>query len=158
MNQINATINLDSKRLNVPRVPIHPRLGHSFAVELVNAPDDVLDVFVRIFRPDGSYFDFPANERPNGVWLVYIIGTAFTTVGSSVYEIHATDARGNPTALGFGTVFVEPFSVTTTPIQPGAVITVAQIPTADGAMVQIRMVQDEVGQWVYEALVPGGES
>ena len=152
MDQYNAIINCRPSDLSHENERICVRLGHSIRAAVKSVPDDVTDVFLRVFKPDGSYFDFPTNERPNGIHTVYVIGTAFPDVGESRYEVHASDALGNPTAIASGRLKILPFSVSSTPIAPGSTVTVAQIPTVDGAMVQIQMVRDEVGQWVYRAV------
>jgi len=152
MDQYNAIINCRTRNLGLDAETVTARKGHSIRVAVKSAPDDVTALFVRVFKPNGAYFDFPANMRPSGVWTCQIIGTAFPDEGEARYEVHATDSAGNPTAIATGALHVLPFSVTSTPIAPGATVTVAQIPAADGSMVQIQMVQDEVGQWVYRAL------
>lgn len=149
--QINARIKLNPERLNFPLSMIYARVGHSFVLLVEKVPEDCTDPFVRIFRPDGAYFDIPGNIGEDGC-LFYIIGTCFPFVGNAYYEIHATDASGNPTALGEGMLNIKPFSVSTDPMQPGAPVNVAQIPAAGGGYVQIRMVKDSAGEWVYEAL------
>jgi len=152
MDQLNALIELNPRRLGAQLVSMTARTGHSMRIALKGVPGDVTGVFLRIFKPNGAYFDFPCNEHPNGAWTVYVIGTAFPDQGDATYEVHATDALGHPTALGMGALSVLPFSVTSTPITPGSTVTVAQVPTSDGSFVQIQMVQDEVGQWVYRAV------
>lgn len=148
-------IKVDVDRINFPTATIHARVGHSRSFCFVGVPQDVQDLFVRIFKPDGSYFDMPANPRPGGAWDCYVIGTCFPCVGSAHYELHGTDPMGNPTAVAYGLVNVGPFSVTTAPIEPGSVMTVERIPTRDGAMVQVLMVRDEAGAWVLDAVVEG---
>ena len=151
-DMVNANVVVNARRLDWPLRAWHARVGHSFSARLHGVPGDVTGVFARVFRVDGSYSDFRANMRPNGEWLLYVIGTAFPSVGSARYELHGTDARGNATALGCGLLDVRGFSVTAEPVEPGAALTVAQIPTADGSFVQIRMVRDTSGEWVYEAV------
>lgn len=152
MDQLNAIITCRATRLGLDAETIEARVGHSSRIGLKCVPDDITRIVLRVFRMDGSYHDIPANRHPNGNCTVYVIGTCFPAVGTARYEVHALDARGNPTAIAAGKLVIAPFSVSTEPVSPGSEITVAQIPTADGAMVQIRMVQDESGQWVYQAV------
>lgn len=154
MEQTNATVRVDAARLNFPLAPLHARAGHSFRVLLAGVPADVEGVYVRLFRPDGAYYDVRANEHASGAWTAYAVGTCFPAAGQSSYEVHAEDARGNPTALGAGTLDVAPFSASSSPSEPGAPVRVCEIPTKDGALVQIRMVLDDAGEWVYEAVLP----
>lgn len=156
MEQTNATVRVDAARLNFPLAPLHARAGHSFRMLLAGVPADVEGVYVRLFRPDGAYYDVRANEHAGGAWTAYAVGTCFPAAGRSSYEVHAEDARGNPTALGAGTLDVAPFSASSSPSEPGAPVRVCEIPTKDGALVQIRMVLDDAGEWVYEAVLPEG--
>lgn len=156
MEQTNADVRVDVARLNFPLAPLHARAGHSFAVRLKGVPSDVRGVYVRLFRPDGAYYDIRANEHADGSWTAYAVGTCFPSEGASSYEVHADDAHGNPTSLGAGTLDVAPFSASTSPVEPGEAVRVCEIPTKDGALVQVRMVKDESGEWVYEAVLPDG--
>lgn len=149
--QINARIKLNAERLNFPLSMLYPRTGHSFRLLVEKVPSDCTSPFVRVFRPNGSYFDIPGNIGSSGVTF-YIIGTCFPDAGSAKYEIHATDSEGNPTALGEGLLEIKLFSTTTTPVTPGTPVQVAQIPAQGGGVVQIQMVQDSVGEWTYQAL------
>lgn len=151
MEQTNAIINLAPSRLNFPLAPIYPRRGHSFVFDLRDAPADVTRLFVRIFRPNGAYFDVPANWHEDGRYTAYAIGTCFPDIGCCRYEIHASDYRGNPTALGEGIVTISDFSTTASPAETGEPVQVAQIPARGGGFVNVFMVCDEYGQWVYEA-------
>lgn len=153
MDRVNAIINCNVMRLDRDAETIHARVGHSLRIAAKGVPSDVTGLFIRLFRPDGAYYDVPGNEHPNGIWTIYAIGTTVPSEGDSRYEIHASDAYGNPAAIARGRMKVLPFSTTGTPAEPGEVMTIAQIPTADGAMVQVRMVKDESGSWVYQAVV-----
>lgn len=152
MDQLNAIVTCRVARLGRDSETVEVRAGHSARIGIRGAPDDITRVVLRVFRPDGSYHDIPANRHPNGNCTAYVIGTCFPETGTARYEVHALDARGNPTAIAAGRLVVSPFSVSTDPIEPGAEISVAQVPTRDGAMVQIRMVMDELGNWVYQAV------
>ena len=152
MDQINAIIHCQPGNLARPTAKLTARQGASFVLGAKNVPDDVTQVYLRIFRPDGAYYDIPGNAHAAGRTF-YAIGTCFPDVGSARWELHATDARGNPTALAFGPLEVLPFSAGGDPVTPGETVTVCQIPTADGAMVQVRMVLDETGHWTYQAVV-----
>ena len=112
---VNANVVVDTRRLDWPLQAWHARVGHSFSARIHGVPGDVTDVFARVFRVDGSYSDIKANMRPNGEWLVYVIGTAFPAVGSARYELHGTDAHGNAAALGCGFLDVRDFSASAEP-------------------------------------------
>lgn len=152
MEQINAYIELSPQRLVRPLATAFPRRGHSFVFAFTRAPADVIGLFVRVFRPNGAYFDVPANWHSELRYhSAYAIGTCFPDVGDARYEVHATDARGNPTALGAGALRIADFSTTASPAETGDPVQVAQIPARGGGFVNVLMVKDEHGQWVYEA-------
>lgn len=146
MNQINATINIDPTRLNIPRRAVFALRYHSVTLELVKVPDDVTSIVFRVFKTDGcSYFDIPAHRRPDGTALVYVIGTCFPDPGDVKYEIHAYDARGNMTALGFGMLKVDQFTESGRPIEPGASVPIQTIFDRSGAQHTIMAVPDGMG-------------
>ena len=149
--QMNARIKLNPERLNFPLPMIYARTGHSFRILAEKFPEDCTAPYIRVFRPDGAYFDIPGNIGEDGC-IFYIIGTCFPLVGHASYEIHATDSEGNPTAIGEGKLEIKTFSASSSPLEPGRPVNIAQIPAKGGGFVQVRMVQDETGEWVYEAL------
>ena len=105
MNLVNAKIRLDPERLFLPLRPVHVSQLHSAVFELENVPDDVTSIVMRVFKLDGvSHFDLPGSRCPSGDAIVYAIGTVFPEAGDARYEIHAYDFKGNPTALGSGTL------------------------------------------------------
>ena len=124
MDQVNAIIDLDVTRLNFPLRPMYAKRYKSFVALLKNAPDDVQAVKVRVWKANDPnvYYDFPCNPKPDGSWLCYIIGTAFPESGAARYEVHATDAKDNPTALGAGEVLVGAFAYTNVPATPGTML------------------------------------
>lgn len=151
MENVNAVIDLNVRRLNFPLVPLHPCKGRSFTVLLRNVPADVTDVHLRVFNAEGAFYDIRANERRDGTRLAYVIGTCFPAAANVIYEIHATDARGNPAALGWGVCSVGDFSAPADAVEPSAPLQVAKIPAKDGGWVSVCMIKDEFGNWVYEA-------
>lgn len=134
----NARVRVNPRELGRPLDTLQARFGSSFSLEVVDVPEDVSTVFVRVFRAAAdAYFDCPATQNDNGDWNCYIIGTTFPDVGDAVYEIHATDADGNPTSLGSGKVRIEPFSAGSSPIVQGSEVSVATLPDETGALHQV---------------------
>lgn len=80
-----------------------------------------------------------------------IPATCFPSTGESKYEVHATASDDQPAAIGEGRLLVQPFSVTATPAEPGAVQQVAELPTSDGGTVQVVMVYED-GAWKMRAV------
>lgn len=153
MELSNAIVSVSPMRLDIQLARIHARIGHSAIIRIVRVPDDIQRLFLRVFKADHTYFDIPANEHKTpGVWTARVIGTCFPETGEVKYEVHAEDAEGNSTALGEGIVAIAAFSTTTSPVAVGSPVTVAQVPTPSGSMVQVQMVQDENGQWVFQAV------
>lgn len=149
MNQTNLIAYVDARHLGKPLPPMEARQFASFVLRVCGAPDDATDLFARVFKPDGGYFDIPASRNGNGDWTARIIGTCFPNVGGGFYELHATDADGNPTALGRGRAVVMPFSVGGNAIQPGENVSVAVLPDQTGALHQVVAVNID-GEWTWE--------
>ena len=143
-DQVNAIIDLDVTRLNFPLRPLYARRYKSFVALLRNAPADVQAVKIRLWKAgeENFYYDFPCNPKPDGSWLCYIIGTAFPESGASRYEVHATDAKDNPTALGGGEVLVGAFAYTNVPATPGSTVDIETIHDANGNVLILRAVFD----------------
>ena len=144
MDQVNAIIDIDVTRLNFPLRPMYARRYKSFVALIRNAPDDLQAVKIRVWKAgtENCYYDFPCNPKPDGSWRSYIIGTAFPDVGASRYEVHATDAKGNPTALGRGEILVGKFAYTDVPATPGAEIDIETIHDREGNVLILRAVYD----------------
>lgn len=151
MDQVNAIVDLNVSRLDFPLQPFKARQGHNFVALFRHAPADVTKLYVRVFKENRAYFDLTAHEHVNGDWTVRIPAACFPTTGEFQYEVHATAADDQPAALGEGLLEVRPFSTTTTPIEPGAVQEVAQLPCAGGGFVQVLMKWDG-HEWMPEAV------
>lgn len=158
----NARVRVNPRELDRPLDTLQARFGSSFMLEIVDVPNGVSGVFVRVFRAayDGeAYFDCPANQNDNGDWSCYIIGTTFPDVGEASYEIHATDDMGNPTSLGAGKVRVKPFSSGSSPIPQGSVVSVATLPDETGALHQVVAVNIGTAQepdWTWQVKAVNG--
>ena len=144
MDQVNAIIDCDVTRLNFPLRPFYARRYKSFVALIRKAPDDVQAMKIRVWKAGDAnvYYDFPCNPKPDGSWLCYIIGTAFPESGASRYEVHAADAKDNPTALGAGEVLVGPFAYTEDTATPGAKVDIETIHDARGNVLILRAVYD----------------
>lgn len=147
MNQANIVVTLDPTRLNRPLPLWYARQVHSFVARFRNIPDDVTNVMVRVFKPDGvSYFDIPVNRSAeSSEGIAYVWPMVFETAGESKYEVHAYDYKGNPTALGKGHVEIETFSASGEPLPPGQPVTIMRIADASGAFHNIIAVPDGEG-------------
>lgn len=112
MNQVNAIIRLNPKRLNFPLATLYPLLLHSHVVQIDNIPDDVTSVMLTVFKVnDSAYFNIPVARRPGtSTGYAYILPTCFPAIGSTKYEVHAYDSRGYATGLGAGLVAIGDFS------------------------------------------------
>ena len=151
MEQINASVDCDVARLDAPLRPWKARQGHNFVALFRRVPADVTGLFARVFKENGAYFDITGHEHPDGGWTVRIPAACFPNAGEFRYEVHATAADDQPAAIGEGRLSVAPFSTTTTPIEPGTVQEVAQLPCAGGGFVQVVMKWDGF-EWMPEAV------
>ena len=151
MEQINAEIDCDVSRLDVPLRPFKARQGHNFVAHFRRVPADVTKLYVRVFKENGAYFDVSAHEHPDGGWTARISAACFPSAGEFKYEVHATASDDQPTAIGEGRLVVQPFSTTTAPVPVGTVQEVAQLPCAGGGFVQVLMKWDGY-EWMPEAV------
>lgn len=146
MDQINANLIVAPTRLNRPLPTLYARKLHSFTALITNIPDDNVSIVLRVFTiNDASFFDIPCGRRPDGTAKAYCIGTCFPSIGSSHYEIHGFDVKGNPTALGVGYVLVEDFTTSGTPLVPGQPVVLDHIKDANGTFHTIKAVPDGEG-------------
>jgi hypothetical protein len=151
MDQINAVVDCDVSRLNIPLRPFFARVGHNFVACFRRIPSDVTRVFVRVFKSYNAYYDVSAVEHANGEWSVRIPASCFCFAGEYKYEVHATSSDDQPCALGEGKLVVKGFSTTTNPEKPGAVQRVAELPCEGGGFVQVVMKWDGYA-WMPEAI------
>ena len=93
-----------------------------------------------------------AHEHADGGWTARIPAACFPAPGELRYEVHARAADDEPAAIGEGRLLVQSFSTTTTPIEPGTVQEVAQLPCEGGGFVQVVMKWDGF-EWMPEAVV-----
>ena len=151
MDQINAEVDCDVSRLDFPLRAWKARQGHNFVALFRRVPADVTKLFVRVFKSNDAYFDITAHEHPDGGWTARVPAACFPYEGDFKYEVHSTASDDQPAAIGEGRLLVQPFSTTTTPIAPGTVQEVAQIPCAGGGFVQVVMKWDGY-EWMPEAI------
>ena len=151
MDQINAVVDCDVSRLDFPLRAWKARQGHNFVALFRRVPADVTKLFVRVFKSNDAYFDITAHEHPDGGWTARVPAACFPYEGDFKYEVHSTASDDQPAAIGEGRLLVQPFSTTTTPIAPGTVQEVAQLPCKGGGFVQVLMKWDG-HEWMPEAV------
>ena len=151
MDQINAEVDCDVSRLDFPLRAWKARQGHNFVALFRRVPADVTKLFVRVFKSNDAYFDITAHEHPDGGWTARVPAACFPYEGDFKYEVHSTASDDQPAAIGEGRLLVQPFSTTTTPIEPGTVQEVAQLPCEGGGFVQVIMKWDG-HEWMPEAV------
>lgn len=151
MEQTNATVDCDVTRLDLPLRPFKARQGHGFVALFRRVPADAENLYLRVFRENGAYFDITAHEHRGGEWTARVPAACFPSAGDFAYEVHATAADGQPCALGAGEVHVEPFSTTSSPAAVGEVQTVAQLPCEGGGFVDVVMKWDGY-EWMPAAV------
>lgn len=111
MNQVNLIIDCDVRNLSRSLPPMQARVGSEFIVLIFNAPDDCYDVIIRISANNSvGYIDTSATQNENGEWRVVINGSVYEDEGKGWYEVRASSALGNNTALGRGDVITGAFS------------------------------------------------
>lgn len=115
MDQVNATVDCDVARLNIPLRPWFARAGHGFVALLRRVPADVQGVYCRVFTNMGgnggavAFVDVAALEHADGSWQVRCPATVFPAAGEFKYEVHGVAADDQPCALGEGRLCVQAF-------------------------------------------------
>lgn len=108
MEMVNAEVDCDVARLNVPLRTWRARQGCAFVARLRRVPSDVGGVFVRVTNTVAST-DCLAHLHADGSWIVQAPPSAFPSAGEFSYTVHAQTADGEPCAIGEGRVKVEVF-------------------------------------------------
>lgn len=151
MENVNARIQTNVARLNVPLMTLFARQHSAFRAVVANVPDDLCGVFLRIVSAAGSFTDFSAvRRRAPGEWRVSVPSFAFADAGTVAYEIHAEDECGECVALGSGVAVVCPFTSGGAAPAPGTPVAVAKMPVKGGGWVNCVAVMDETGEYTYE--------
>lgn len=159
--QINLVIDADVARLDTKLPPIRARVGCSFVARVHGVPADCAEVVFRVSVDGGEGFlDFPASANANGEWTCRILGVAFRMVSvTEWYEVRATDAAGNATAIGRGAVLVGPWSAGTAQTADARKRFVTTIFDETGSQHAIWAVRNDLGEWTFRiGGVPGGAS
>lgn len=111
MEQVNAVVDCDVARLNIPLRPWFARRGCGFVALLRRVPADVRGVFVRIHTGIGAHEDVNANEHADGSWVVRVPASCFAADGERVYEVRGIAADDQPCAIGEGRLNVASSSI-----------------------------------------------
>lgn len=113
MDQINAFVDCDVARLNVPLRTWRARRGFNFVAVLRRVPADVTCVKVRVYSVEASqgveavYTDVSAIERADGSWVARCPSSAFPNAGELHYDVSGVAADDEPCAIGDGRLVVE---------------------------------------------------
>lgn len=156
--QVNLIIDADVARLDAKLPPIRARVGASFVVQVRNVPGDCANVVVRVSTDGGEgFYDFPATCNANGDWTCRILGMAFRMVSvTEWYEVRATDADGNATAIGRGVVLVGPWSAGTAQTLDARKRYVMTLTDELGGQHAIWAVRNDLGEWTFQIGGLGG--
>ena len=87
MEQINAEIDCDVSRLDFPLRAWKARQGHNFVARFRRVPADVTNLFARVFKANGAYFDVTGHEHPDGGWTVRVSAACFPEAGEFKYKV-----------------------------------------------------------------------
>ena len=147
----NAIIHVNVARLNWPLDTLNARKLAAFRARIVNVPDDMSGVFLRIIATDGSFKDYAAVRLPHlSAWRVTVPAAAFDAVGRFDYELHAESDDGEPVALGRGVCDVRPFTAGGIAPRANEPFVCAKMPTKNGGWVNCWATMDETGEYTYE--------
>lgn len=118
MEQVNAVVDCDVARLNIPLRPWFARTGHGFVALLRRVPADVTQVCARVYTSETEYEEVAAQEHADGSWQVRCPADLFPAAGELRYEVFGTASDDEPCALGEGRLCVQAFGPQEEPEPP----------------------------------------
>lgn len=148
---VNAVVQVDVQNLHRPLVTFQARQLSSFVAELRGVPDDIVNVGVTVYKPDGQHFiTTRCSQDANGYWKLYITPTMLPDAGEAKYEVIGTDDQEMTAPLGEGRLLIDPFGSGSLPIPEGKAIQVFDIPDKNGIahkIVAVNVGTEEHPDW-----------
>lgn len=148
---VNAVVQVDVQNLHRPLTTFQAKQLASFVAELRGVPDDIVNVGVVVYLPDGSHFQpIQASQDANGVWTAYLTPFQLKDAGEAKYELIGKDDKEATAPLGTGRIIIDPFGSGGVEIPEGKYITITEIPDQNGIAHRIRSINtgtDEEPNW-----------
>ena len=124
-NIVHTIVRLRPDRLDIPLQKVTVGLFGSAHLMVVGIPEDVTETRISLTSPSDSAFEVDVGEGGKA----YVEPGMLDLAGEGTYHVWATDAHGNPTPLGSGTLTVLPYPMSV----PGSVRTAAITPSPQWA-------------------------
>ena len=142
-NIVHAIVRLRPDRLDLPLEPVSVGLFGSATLRVAGIPEDVAEPRITLTTPAGSTFEVYVDEAG----VAYVEPGMLDQPGGGSYHVWATDAHGNPTPLGAGTLRVLSYPMSVPGSVRTAAIPVSSVMDENGVSRRLLAVQDEFGNW-----------
>jgi hypothetical protein len=142
-NIVHTIVRLRPDRLDLPLEPVSVGLFGSATLRVAGIPEDVAEPRITLTTPAGSTFEVYVDE--SGV--AYVEPGMLDQPGGGSYHVWATDAHGNPTPLGAGTLRVLSYPMSVPGSVRTAAIPVSSVMDENGVSRRLLAVQDSLGNW-----------
>ena len=142
-NIVHTIIRLRPDRLDIPLQKVTVGLFGSAHLMVVGIPEDVTETRISLTSPSDSAFEVDVGEGGKA----YVEPGMLDLAGEGTYHVWATDAHGNPTPLGSGTLTVLPYPMSVPGSVRTAAIPVSSVMDENGTSRRLLAVKDQLGNW-----------
>ena len=142
-NIVHTIVRLRPDRLDLPLEPVSVGLFGSATLRVAGIPEDVAEPRITLTTPAGSTFEVYVDEAG----VAYVEPGMLDQPGGGSYHVWATDAHGNPTPLGAGTLRVLSYPMSVPGSVRKAAIPVSSVMDENGVSRRLLAVQDSLGNW-----------
>lgn len=142
-NIVHTIVRLRPDRLDLPLEPVSVGLFGSATLRVAGIPEDVAEPRITLTTPAGSTFEVYVDEAG----VAYVEPGMLDQPGGGSYHVWATDAHGNPTPLGAGTLRVLSYPMSVPGSVRTAAIPVSSVMDENGVSRRLLAVQDSLGNW-----------
>ena len=142
-NIVHTIVRLRPDRLDIPLQKITVGLFGSAHLMVVGIPEDVTETRISLTSPSDSAFEVDVGEGGKA----YVEPGMLDLAGEGTYHVWATDAHGNPTPLGSGTLTVLPYPMSVPGSVRTAAIPVSSVMDENGTSRRLLAVKDQLGNW-----------
>ena len=142
-NIVHTIVRLRPDRLDIPLQKVTVGLFGSAHLMVVGIPEDVTETRISLTSPSDSAFEVDVGEGGKA----YVEPGMLDLAGEGTYHVWATDAHGNPTPLGSGTLTVLPYPMSVPGSVRTAAIPVSSVMDENGTSRRLLAVKDQLGNW-----------
>ena len=142
-NIVHTIVRLRPDRLDIPLQKVTVGLFGSAHLMVVGIPEDVTETRISLTSPSDSAFEVDVGKGGKA----YVEPGMLDLAGEGTYHVWATDAHGNPTPLGSGTLTVLPYPMSVPGSVRTAAIPVSSVMDENGTSRRLLAVKDQLGNW-----------